>query len=1449
MRRSPAIASSTVLYIAPRNLTEFCMDPRTFIVNAVKAFLLTLATLNPVWADDTEIFFNSAVTQGIQPNIMFLLDASDSMPWFDCANGDIEREYSCDDDSDAGNSTRLSRMNSAVRDLLDAADNINVGIMTIGGIEGGRVVYPVTDINANACPGSVCDENTIFEAQAAVQIPEDDAVENPAGSVFTHQKKHLLAQNAAVDHFLGMRFSDLNIPQGATIEEARIVFTSSSNLSTPAGYTIRIEDVADAEQFPRVGTHTVSGRNWHSNTVAWNGVVPWVTDSFYESPDVSSLLQPIVNRADWCGGNAVSMHINGFGRRQMYGFEQGNGRGPILRVKFRLAGIPESGGCAVKSTTFALDRSEGDAIEVHSSGAVGIQGPRLEISNNLMSGVQFSEVLIPQGVNVRKAFIEFQSHENGGGGSLRANISMENSTDPASFEGANSNLSSREKLPALDWAVPLIDRNTAPVRTRDLSPLVNPIVANPGWEEGNRMSFFFEKSGGNANDLRRFHSKDQSAKRVALLTINYEIPARTALELAGDTRSQIKSALSGIRTVIGTPTVGSLAEAHRYFAGLPVKHGLNRYVHDRNTLDDNVTRLSHPGTYTGGTQERPVHCIDSRLNTPECEAEIITGSPVYDSPADLECQSNFMVLLSDGEPWVGGNQRSPDWENTISYIQALHGENCENLDVPARCGPELTKYMFENDMTDVPGTNVITHSVGFNIKSDWIKELATGGGGEYYEAETSAELLEALADIVTNVAEGGNTFVAPAVTIDQTSRLAHRDDAYLALFEPKSSASWTGNLKRYKFDGPVLKDKNNNLAIDDDTGQIRPTARSYWTDDSEDPDGATVALGGAAHQLDPLSRNIVSYLDTGDKSLLTDVNRITSGNPAVTPERFGVADTDERDLIVDWLTGFDVKDEDGDQDTTEARHHIGDVLHSSPVLVTYGATEPDTSDSGETDADETDPDNPNSVVFFGTNEGFLHAIDTTDGSEDFAFMPSELLSNVPELFLDRTITRNRGRPYGLDGDLTLWTIDNNSNGFIDSDDGDKAYLYAGMRRGGKNYYALDVSDRNDPKFMWSVKGGTGDFPELGQSWSKPTLAQIKIGNGAVQQILVFAGGYDPAQDDKTERSADSIGRAVFFVDALTGALVWTGSIGDVLPTSGHHEAFADMNYSIPSNIEVVKDSDNLVSQMYVGDMGGQIWRFDINNGSPVADLVDGGVIADFAADNSAAGARRFYSAPDLSLTRAGRTRVLNIAMGSGYRAHPLNTAIEDKFFMFRYPYAKREPAEYGIEDEATGDYEPISLDDLFDTTKNLIGEGSEEEMATAMIALAGKQGWRIDMEGAGEKVLGRSNTLDFVIRFISYVPLQHTGTCEPNIGTSRYYAVNIADGTPLGTDDESSTTQPKREDRSSEIPSKGLAPPVRTVFIEKDGEVQAADTSGPNILQVWDNLELLRRLYWAEYPE
>ena len=95
-----------------------------------------------------------------------------------------------------------------------------------------------------------------------------------------------------------------------------------------------------------------------------------------------------------------------------------------------------------------------------------------------------------------------------------------------------------------------------------------------------------------------------------------------------------------------------------------------------------------------------------------------------------------------------------------------------------------------------------------------------------------------------------------------------------------------------------------------------------------------------------------------------------------------------------------------------------------------------------------------------------------------------------------------------------------------------------MRRGGRSYYALDVSEKDNPKYLWSIKGGSGssDFAELGQTWSKPTKSKMRIAN-TVKDVIIFGGGYDPAQDYASKRTADSMGNTVFIVDAVDGSLL------------------------------------------------------------------------------------------------------------------------------------------------------------------------------------------------------------------------------------------------------------------------------------------------------------------------
>ena len=544
----------------------------------------------------------------------------------------------------------------------------------------------------------------------------------------------------------------------------------------------------------------------------------------------------------------------------------------------------------------------------------------------------------------------------------------------------------------------------------------------------------------------------------------------------------------------------------------------------------------------------------------------------------------------------------------------------------------------------------------------------------------------------------------------------------------------------------------------------------------------------------------------------------------------------EKENILEWALGRDVKDADEDGDTLDNRNHMGDPLHSNAVTVTYGG-------------DAADPD---SIVFVGTNEGYLHAISSRDGTEHFAFMPEELIGNLERLYHN---DQSQGKIYGMDGGLTLWTEDLDHDGHIESDANEHAYLYAGMRRGGSSYYAFDVSKKDSPEFKWQIAGGSAGFEELGETWSRMNPTTIKYGT-TVKKVLIFGGGYDNSQDDKVTRSHDSIGRAIYIVDADTGALLWSGGAGD------HNETktFDDMLYSIPATpIALDVNGDGGAEQIYVGDMGGQIWRFDVDITSDTLEL-DGGVIADFGTDNVMSDARRFYHTPDISLSIVDSQYVLNIAIGSGYQAHPLNTTIEDNFYLVRYPIRYAGEGKYGIPQETSFGtdappetiYEPITEDHLYNATQNLIGEGTPDERKAALQQLATTTGWFIEMEGSGEKVLGSSVTFNNKVLFTSYTPGDATDPCSPNVGSGTFWAVNLLDGTPVeqfDTDDELLN----KKDRHKNIPSPGLPPAPQTLFlITKDStssdDLQVITTSGGNTMLSHDIDSLIDRVYWSEYP-
>lgn len=207
--------------------------------------------------------------------------------------------------------------------------------------------------------------------------------------------------------------------------------------------------------------------------------------------------------------------------------------------------------------------------------------------------------------------------------------------------------------------------------------------------------------------------------------------------------------------------------------------------------------------------------------------------------------------------------------------------------------------------------------------------------------------------------------------------------------------------------------------------------------------------------------------------------------------------------MIDWANRKSSVTEDG------IRREMEDPIHSRPLVVSYN-----THDSNGEKIQQ-------GVVFVGTNSGYLHAFkaDKKQFKNYFSYIPKELLNNIPsyvdgENLLDKT--------YGIDGPMNYWHMDINRNGQLDIDQGEKMYLFFGLRRGGRQYYALDITNPDKPKYAWQINGGEGGYENLGQTWSNLVLAKVPW-NGEEKVVLLAGGGYDPAEDDQVKRTEHSMG--------------------------------------------------------------------------------------------------------------------------------------------------------------------------------------------------------------------------------------------------------------------------------------------------------------------------------------
>jgi type IV pilus assembly protein PilY1 len=824
---------------------------------------------------------------------------------------------------------------------------------------------------------------------------------------------------------------------------------------------------------------------------------------------------------------------------------------------------------------------------------------------------------------------------------------------------------------------------------------------------------------------------------------------------------------------------------------------------------------------------------------------------LYKSPIAASCQKNFIVLLTDGEPVADqlSATRIQEMDPFQAYLDTeakktapstpVGGGKCTDnpknaagiSDVNGKCLDDLAGFAHNTDLvTGASATGdqtITTYTVGFggDVQSitwaiDLLKSTADRGGGSFFTAGDTASLTDAFTNIIEEILSVNTTFTAPTVAVNAFNRTQNLDDLYITVFgtpQPPASGNkyhWPGNIKKYEITtdgtivGPSKTPGERVPVVEKSTGFFSTTAQSFWSDVVDGPD---VTLGGAAHEIpDPADRKV--YTDVGGTTLKD--HPISTANKDITDAMLGIdaTSTTTHDELIEWIRGADV-DAALPADQTKPRFVMGDPLHGRPATVIYGGTEAD----------------PDLTLFAVTNDGYLHAINTKDGSELWAYVPSPMLRRMDDLHENDAQPAKR---YGLDGNIRAYKLDLNNNGIVDG--ADKVYLFFGMGRGGESYYALDVTDRDNPKVLWrkgsanetqadgTALATTDQLPGLAQTWSTPVITNVNI-DGTVRLVAIFAGGYDPSQDNLAYNT-DDIGNRIYMLDAVTGEQLWrAGPDTDTtaqLKISTSLIAERQMNNSIPSDVRVIDlNGDQLADRMYVTDTGARVWRFDIRNGDKVDTLVRGGVFASLGRAGGAGvdptSARRFYYAPDVSMLKQNGSVFLNIAVGTGFRGHPLDEQIHDRFYSLRdkAPFSRPTQAEYDA-----GAY-------ITDADTNLIDVTTDIKPTIPNTAV----GWKMSLNNPawqGEKVLAEALTFAGTVIFTTYLPqagdvIEGSNSCVARQGRNRLYAVSAADGSPVLNRDNSadadgnvSKTGDSIQDRWSELNQSGIAPEAVILFPE-----------------------------------
>lgn len=722
--------------------------------------------------------------------------------------------------------------------------------------------------------------------------------------------------------------------------------------------------------------------------------------------------------------------------------------------------------------------------------------------------------------------------------------------------------------------------------------------------------------------------------------------------------------------------------------------------------------------------------------------------------SNFTCGGRFRDIVGQGD----GLQN--DWQCIFSFAETLLNPNTNPLGISFKTA--AVGFAREYTQGNLPAYD---RSLGNDVQADRIRlnldkipasdnsDIANfarwgiRGDGGWYAGSSSQSVVDSINGFVATLTTTIPDTVTgqPAIPVDPLNPLTLMNQGFYGTFIPRVGANqtfWSGDMNKYNVRNNALYGTNGAL-FNPSTGLVNPGIIGLW------------------------GNGMTSKLPLRNSNRQVFTNDATGANQALTPVTVSAlygsgslaTNTANRNAWLNLL-GYNVSLSASPVDqanlaTTPELRQLGALLHSTPIILTQSGTVSRNNSGLDTTTGRTD------YALYGSTQGILHVVDSSTGVEKIAFVPKEMMDNQKESFqhADNALGNMK---YGVDGKWTAYTqYVPSTSGFsvLDPDISKRSvsgsddlsgkgvqWVYGGLRMGGRSYYALDLTEIDKPKLKFHINpdGAAGSpLSHMGQSWSKPTIGFVNW-KGKKRLVMFVGGGYDEGYENRTYDQTNGKGAGVYMFDAHDGTLLWWGSSHATTSTGTNQDAtnHSALKYSVVSDISTFdRNNDGLIDHLMFGDLGGQVFRVDLDNAHAASDSLVTRIVRLYNGHQANGLSPRFYEAPSFSahsgIGASGQFGIISIA--SGNRSSPLaegsESAKDALFVLYDHDILTRNI----VKKTTTPTVVDAATDNLKVHDRSSVHSQDERQQAFAVINGVNQPGWKYYLSNTAGKLKGYSS--------------------------------------------------------------------------------------------------------------